>query len=115
MMGAIERHPTSRESPWGRSGELTVSHYGSNSQEDWAGSRATLPGRAECEAENEHGGDINDEAQGGQLGETWEDSEPSLGWTNHVDQRLAGKVDQSVWFEDGEFDGGDAPEQPDHN
>lgn len=33
-MGAIERHPTSRESPWGRSGELTVAHYGGNSQEN---------------------------------------------------------------------------------
>lgn len=39
-MGAIERHPTSRESPWGRCGELTVMYYGSNSQEHWAGGRA---------------------------------------------------------------------------
>jgi hypothetical protein len=51
MMGACERHPTSRESPWGRSGELTVSRYGSNSQERWGDSRATLPSHDECEAE----------------------------------------------------------------
>ena len=56
-----------------------------------------------------HGGDINDEAQGGQLGETWEDSEPSLGWTNHIDQRLSMKV-ASLWFEDGEQDAGEMAE-----
>lgn len=109
MMGAIERHPTSRESPWGRSGELTVPHYSSNSQEDWAGSRATLPGHDEREAENEHGGDVLDEPHDRVEGE------PSLGWTNHIDQRLSGKVDPSVWFEDGEFDSGHPPEQPGHN
>ena len=82
------------------------------SQEDWAGDRPRLPGHDECEAENEHGGDINDEAQGGQLGETWEDSEASLGWTNHIDQRLNMNVDDTAWIEDGEFDAGDAPEPP---
>ena len=85
----------------------------SGSQEDWAGDRPRLPGHDECEAENEYGGDTNDEAQGGQLGETWEDSEPSLGWTNHIDQRLSMKV-ASVWFEDGEQDAGEMAEQPDH-
>ncbi|QKC84401.1 hypothetical protein [Mesorhizobium sp. NZP2077] len=90
-MGAIERHPTSRESPWGRCGELTVMHYGSNSQEDWAGSRATAPGHDECEAENEHGGDVLDEPH------DREDDEYELGWTEHVDQRLAGKVEEGKW------------------
>jgi hypothetical protein len=91
-MGTIERHPTSRESPWGRSGELTVMHYGSNSQEDWAGSRASLPSHDECEAENEHGGDVLDEPHDGRDDDEWE-----LGWTEHVDQRLAGKIEQKTW------------------
>ncbi|SDA40432.1 hypothetical protein [Mesorhizobium qingshengii] len=106
-MGAIERHPTSRESPWGRCGELTVMRYGSNSQEDWAGSRATAPGRDECEAENEHGGDVLDEPHDRQA------DEPSLGWTNHIDQRVCMKVDETAWIEDGEQDGGDMRELDD--
>lgn len=43
-----------------------------------------------------------------------EEGEPSLAWTNHIDQRLAGKVDATVWFEDGEKDAGEMAEQPDH-
>ena len=105
MLGAAERHPTSRESPWGRSGELTVAHYGSNSQALWGGERATAPSHDDCEVENEHGGDVLDEPH------DREEGEPSLGWTNHIDQRLSGKVDPSVWFDDGEFDSGDAPEE----
>ncbi|CAN7244227.1 hypothetical protein [Mesorhizobium sp. LjNodule214] len=92
MMGACERYPTSRESPWGRSGELTVAHYGSNSQEGWAGSRATLPGHDECEAEDEHGGDVLDEPHDGR-----DDDEYELGWTEHIDQHLAGKVEPKTW------------------
>ncbi|WP_143748671.1 hypothetical protein [Mesorhizobium sophorae] len=92
MLGAAERHPTSRESPWGRSGELTVSHYGNNSQDDWAGQRATAPSQDECEAENEHGGDVLDERH-----DCGDDDEHELGWTEHVDQRKAGIVAQNTW------------------
>ena len=107
MMGACERHPTSRESPWGRCGELTVSYGGSNSQAHWGGDRATAPNHDEREAENEHGGDVLDEPH------DREEGEPSLGWTNHIDQRLAGKVEDTAWIEDGEEDGGDMREGDD--
>ena len=75
MLGAAERHPSSRESPWGRSGDLTVQRYGNNSQAHRAGDRAT-PGRDDCEVENEHGGDVLDEPHDGR-----EDDEYELGWS----------------------------------
>lgn len=67
-------------------------HYGSNSQEHWAGDRATAPSQDECEAENEHGGDVLDEPHDGR-----DDDEYELGWTEHIDQRLAGKVEEGTW------------------
>ena len=46
----------------------------------------------DCEAENEHGGDVLDEPHDG-----WDDDEYELGWTEHVDQRKAVIVDQNTW------------------
>ncbi|BCH04726.1 hypothetical protein MesoLj131b_67250 [Mesorhizobium sp. 131-2-5] len=67
-------------------------YYGSNSQEHWAGYRATAPRDDEREAENEHGGDVLDEPHDGRDDDEWE-----LGWTEHIDQRLSGKVEEGKW------------------
>ncbi|MFD1982414.1 hypothetical protein ACFSOZ_06875 [Mesorhizobium newzealandense] len=113
MHGAIEGHPTSRDTnPYTgvampRSGELTVQLLGSNSQAHWGGDRATAPSHDECEAENEHGGDV-DEPHDEDV-----DREPSLGWTTGIDQRFTMKVDDTAWIEDGEQDGGDMREGDD--
>ncbi|WP_095087644.1 hypothetical protein [Mesorhizobium sophorae] len=115
MHGAVERHPTSRESPWGRSGELTVQLYGNSSQAHWAGDRATAPAWDECEAENEHGGDVLD------VPHDREADEPSLAWTEAINQVRRLETDPNIWLiEDGEEEGGDIREgddereQPDH-
>jgi hypothetical protein len=42
------------------------------------------------------------------------DLEPSLGWTVGTNQTVALMGGASPLFLDGEFDGGDSPEQPDH-
>lgn len=59
-----------------------------------AGERATAPGRDECEAENEHGGDVLDEPH------DREEDETELGWAEHLDQTLAPIVNDS-WHVDG--------------
>ncbi len=88
---------------------------GNNSQAHWGGSRATAPSQDECEAENEHGGDVLDEPH------DREADEPSLAWTEAVNQVRRLETDPNIWLiEDGEQDGGDMPEggdereHPDH-
>lgn len=83
-MGACERHPTSRESPWGRSGKLTVSRGGRPSGRVPA---PPLQATTSAKPKYQHGGDVLDEPHDGR-----DDDEYELGRTEHVDQRLAGKV-----------------------
>lgn len=66
---------------------------------------ATFPSQDECEAENEHGGDVLDEPHDKDA------DEPSLGRTVGTDQRLTMKVDNTAWIEDGEQDAGEMPEE----
>jgi hypothetical protein len=49
---------------------------------------------AQCEDE---GGDINDQPQGDACPSGDANMEPSLGWTGHINQELAGQVDPKVW------------------
>ncbi|MER8464153.1 hypothetical protein [Mesorhizobium sp. M1396] len=42
------------------------------------------------------------------------DDEPSLGWTVATNQTVALMGGANPFFLDGEVDGGDSPEQPDH-
>ncbi|TRC92179.1 hypothetical protein FJV76_32280 [Mesorhizobium sp. WSM4303] len=73
------------------------------------------------DSDDEEGGD--DEHSNGWQNEgkqehlSWNsEGEPSLGWTEHIDQRLSMKETENDWHvEDGEQDAGDMPEQPDHN
>ena len=71
--------------------------YGSNAYSWW---RPTPNSTDECEEENEHGGDINDERQGPE-----DDTEPSLGATNAVNQEHAWRVGTSLLDAEDEHDG----------
>ncbi|WP_027057399.1 hypothetical protein [Mesorhizobium loti] len=60
-----------------------------------------LAGGAEVVGKNDREGDASDD-------------EPSLGWTVATNQTVALMGGANPVFLDGEFDGGDSPEQPDH-
>lgn len=73
-------------------------------QSRWACSGDT----GEREAEDEHGGDVNDEPQGPDV-----EGEPALGWTEHVDQEKAFVRDPAIWACSDEAEPGlGAPEHP---
>jgi hypothetical protein len=60
-----------------------------------------LAGGAEVVGINDREGDASDD-------------EPSLGWTVAINQTVALMGGANPFFLDGEVDGGDSPEQPDH-
>lgn len=92
LLDALEADPDLEDG-----GDLEPSHGASNdyycrSQEDWS----RIWGMDECEDEDEHGGDILDEPHDGEG-----DDEPCHGWTDHIDQTKANRVDLAAFQIDG--------------
>lgn len=101
-LGAPERHPAFWGLVWdgplpAASGSLR--YCGSGDQRRWA--RGVNVARTdECEVENEHGGDVLDAPHDAEA------DEPSLGWSEEVDQeRRIDAADECALVYDGELDG----------